>query len=105
MQDTIEIAVYFGLIDSPAQGSFQILDVDTGEVMCDETGKEIKIRGKKNLKPYFEEHPELWRRLYDKVYAKLSQKDDPNIKSFEEMLQIDLNDTFNIDLNRENRDE
>ena len=96
MQDTIEVALYFGLIDNSVQGSFKVIDPETGEIMCDEEGKEIKIRGKKNVKPYFEQHPELWRKLYDKVYEKLSEKENPNIVAFEKMLNINVDETFNI---------
>ena len=105
MQDTIEVAIQFGFIDNSVQGSFKLIDPDTGELICDEEGKEIKIRGKKNIKPYFEENPVMWRKLYDKVYNKLSQKADPSIISFERMLNIDLNEKFNIDIEQENRDE
>lgn len=105
MQDTIEVATYFGFIDNSVQGTFKIIDVDTGEVMTDENGNEIKIRGKRNVKPYFEEHKDLWRKLYDKVYDKLSQREDPNIKSFEQMLNINIDETFNINLEEENRDD
>ena len=105
MQDTIEVAIQFGFIDNSVQGSFKLIDPDTGELICDEDGKEIKIRGKKNIKPYFEENPVMWRKLYDKVYDKLSQKQDPSIVSFERMLNIDLNEKFNIDIEQENRDE
>lgn len=105
MQDTIEVATYFGIIDNSVQGTFKFLDVDTGEILCDEEGNEIKIRGKKNVKPYLEQHKDLWKKIYDKVYEKLSQKDNPNIKAFEEMLNIDISSTFNIDLEKENRDE
>lgn len=96
MQDTIEVAIYFGLIDNSVQGSFKVIDPETGELMCDDEGKEIKIRGKKNVKPYFEQHPELWRKLYDKVYEKLSEKENPNIIAFEKMLNINIDETFNI---------
>lgn len=104
MQDTIEVATYFGLIDNSTQGTYKIIDPETGEIMCDENGDPIKIRGKKNVKPYFEQNPVLWRQLYDKVYDKLSQKSDPNIKSFEEMLGVNLNEVFNIDIDEENSD-
>lgn len=99
LQDTIEVATYFGFIDNSVQGTFKIIDIDTGEVMLDEEGNEIKIRGRKNVKPYFEQHPEQWKKLYDAVYVKLSQKDDPNIKSFEAMLDIDLAEKFGVDPN------
>lgn len=105
MQDTIEVAIQFGFIDNSVQGTFKLIDPDTGELICDEEGKEIKIRGKRNIKPYFEERPHLWRKLYDKVYDKLSQKQDPSIISFERMLNINIDEQFNINLEQENRDE
>ena len=105
MQDTIEVATYFGFIDNSTQGTYKFVDPDTGELMCDSEGNELKIRGKKNVKPYLEKNPQLWKKLYDKVYEKLSQKSNPNVKSFEEMLGINLNDTFNIDIYAENQDE
>lgn len=105
MQDTIEVAIQFGFIDNSVQGTFKLIDPDTGELICDEEGKEIKIRGKRNIKPYFEERPHLWRKLYDKVYDKLSQKQDPSIISFERMLNINIDEQFNINLELENKDE
>ena len=105
MQDTIEVAIYFGLIDNSSQGWFKVIDPDTGEIMCDSTGTEIKIRGKKNVKTYFEENIELYRRLYDKVYEKLSEKENPNVVAFEKMLNLDLNEMFNVDIEKENNDE
>ena len=102
LQDTIDVATRLGLIDNSVQGSFKLIDPDTGDLMLDEDGKEIKIRGRKNLKPYFEEHKDLWKRLYDKVYEKISQKEDPNIKAFEQMLDINIEEKFNINLEQEN---
>ena len=60
-----------------------MIDPTTGELICDDNGDPIKIRGKKNLKPYFKEHLDIWRQLYDKVYELISKKDDPNIIAFE----------------------
>lgn len=105
MQDTIEVATHFGFIDNSVQGSFKLLDPDTNEPLLDDEGKEIKIRGKRNIKPYFENNAVLWKKLYDKVYDKLSQKQDPSIVSFENMLNIDISSSFNIDLEKENKDE
>ena len=105
MQDTIEVATYFGFIDNSVQGTFKFVDPDTGELMCDESGNEIKVHGKRNVKPFFEENPHLWRKLYDRVYDKLSQRADPSIVSFERMLGININESFNIDIDEENRDD
>lgn len=88
--DTIEVAINLGLIDDSVQGSFKLINPETGEILTDDEGNELKIRGKKNLKPYFEEHPKLWRDLYNKIYEKISVKDDTTIKSFEELLNIDM---------------
>lgn len=101
MQDTIEIATYFGLIQNPAQGIYKIVDPKTGESMYDSEGKEVKVRGKKNIKPYFEEHIDLWKSLYDSVYEKLSQKEDPNIIAFEKMLNMNVEEYFGINFNAE----
>ena len=98
LQDTIDVATYFGLIDNSVQGTFKILDIDTGKALLDDDGQEVKIRGKKNLKPYFERHLDIWKQLYDATYEKLSRKDDPNIISFEKMLSIDVGKAFGVNL-------
>lgn len=99
LQDTLDVATHFGYIDNSVQGSFKLVDVDTGEVMLDSEGKEIKIRGKKNLTAYFRENVDQWKRLYDLVYDKLRQKEDPYIKSFEDMLSVDLEEKFGFNIN------
>lgn len=101
LQDTIDVAIHFGLIDNSTQGYFKLVDLDTGELLQDENEEEIKIRGKKNVKPYFEEHLDQYHKLYNKVYELLSRKEDPNIKSFESMLNTTVNEIFNIDVNLE----
>ena len=99
--DTIELAINLGIITSPSQGWFVLNDPDTGEVILDKEGKEIKIRGQKNIKPYFETNLDLWKRVYNKVYQLLSKKDDPSIMSFEKMLGINVADAFDIDFTKE----
>lgn len=99
LQDTIDVATYFGLIDNSVQGSFKIIDLDTGEIMLDAEGNPIKIRGKKNVRTYFENHLDIYRKLYDKVYEKIGEMDDPYIKSFEDMLNVNIEEKlgFNLD--------
>lgn len=88
--DTIDVATFFGVIDNSTQGTYKLIDIDTGAPMVDENGNELKIRGKKNLKPYFKQHPDQWKKMYAKIYELMSQKDDPNAIAFEKMLGIDV---------------
>lgn len=95
IQDTIDVATYFGLIDNSVQGSFKLINPDTGEILCDEEGNELKIRGKRNVKPYFEARPELFKSLYNKCYEMLTRREDPNIVAFEKLLGIDVGEVIN----------
>lgn len=92
LADTIECALHFGYIDNSVQGSFKIIDESNPD-------NEIKIRGRKNLITYFNEHPEQWKLLYDKVYDKLKVKEDPYIKSFEKLLNESIENAFGFEIN------
>lgn len=98
LADTIDVATHFGFIQNPVQGSYVVVDPDSGEIMLDADGKEVKIRGKKNLVNYFRENTDMWKRLYDMCYDKLKQKDDPFIVSFEQMLNVDIADKIGVDI-------
>lgn len=89
LSDTIECALHFGFIDNSVQGSFIITS----------NNEDIKIRGKKNLITYFNEHPDQWKILYDKVYDKLKIKEDPYIKSFEKLLNESIENAFGFEIN------
>lgn len=101
VQDTIDVALHLGFIDNSAQGMYKLIDPETGALMVDEDGNEIKIRGKKNVATYFREHTDQWRKLYDMVYEKLSQKQDPFVKSFEEMLGLSIYSKLGLENNVE----
>ena len=94
LSDTIEAALHFGLIDNSVQGSFKIIDPATGNIKLDVNGEEIKIRGRKNVTDYFNEHLDEWKALYDAVYEKIKLREDPNIKSFEAMLNENAKEVF-----------
>lgn len=94
LNDTIEAAIHFGFVDNSTQGSYKIVDPDTGELVLDEEGNPIKIRGRANVNTYFESHPTEWKNLYDKVYDKIRQKEDPFVKSFEQLLNEATNSAF-----------
>lgn len=95
LQDTIDLAVYFGIITEPSKGYFIVVDPETGVALTD------KIHGQGNIKPFFEEHLDVWKKVYDKVYEMLAKKDDPNCISFEKMLGISVEELFNIDISKE----
>lgn len=86
IQDTIDIAIKLGLIDNSVQGSFKLIDIDTHAVLLDEMGNELKIRGRKNIKPWFKSHPEEFQKLYNKVYEVISVKDTTNLQQFEALM-------------------
>lgn len=94
--DTIDVATCVGLIDNSVQGTFKLIDTETGEPILDKDGAPVKIRGKKNVRIYLEEYKDIWKKLYDKVYEKISIKADPFIKSFEDMLGADVYEKFGI---------
>lgn len=101
LQDTIDVATHLGFIANPASGSYVILNPDTGEPILNEEGKPIKIRGIKNVKPYFENNLELWNSLYKKVYTKITEADAPYVSTFYQMLDATLEEKFGIDLSKE----
>lgn len=105
VQDTIDVATHLGFIDNSVQGSFRLIDPSTGELILDENGDPIKIRGKRNVGIYFKEHKDIWKQIYDKCYEKLSKKEDDNIISFEQMLNIDLSQKLGIDVDNSNLEE
>lgn len=92
LQDTLELATYFNIIQEPSKGYFVVTDPDTGEILTE------KIHGIGNVRPYFENHLDIWRKTYDKVYELLSKKDSPNAISYEKMLNINVDELFGINL-------
>lgn len=94
LSDTIEAALHFGLIDNSTQGTFKIIDPETGEIKHDSEGNEIKIRGKLNVSTYFNEHLDEWKALYDAVYERIKEKESPYRFAFEAMLNSTTNDVF-----------
>lgn len=99
LADTIECALHFGFIDNSVQGTFKLINPISKEPILDDEGKEIKIRGKKNVITYFNEHPIEWKKLYDLVYEKLSIKEDPYVIGFEKMLNENIEKAFGFRIN------
>lgn len=84
--DTVFVAIHLGLIDDSVQGFFKLIDPETGEILVDQEGKEVKIRGKKNIAPYFAEHPQIFKKLYDKVYEMLERRDSSYFDTFSKLI-------------------
>ena len=100
IQDSIDCAIKLGLIDNSVQGSFKLIDLETGEILKDEEGNELKIRGKKNLKPWFKEHPQEFKKMYNKIYELISQTGDTNIQKFEELMNSENQNNFDFDISQ-----
>ena len=91
LQDTIDVAIHLNLISQLNQMTFGIMG-ENGEVVQ-------SIKGRKNIKPYFEEHLDEWKKLYSTIYDKLTQKDDPYVIAFNKMLESHIQEHFEgIDL-------
>lgn len=86
ISDTIDVATKLGLIDNSTQGYFKLLDIETGEILRDDSGNELKIRGKKNIKPWFKDHLDIFTQLYNKVYEEISKVGDNNLITFENLM-------------------
>lgn len=99
LEDTIDVATHFGWINGTSW--YTMINPETGEILTDETGKEIKLQGRKNVKKYLNEHKDIWNLIYKSVYDKLTIKDDPYIKSFEEMLMTNVEERFGVNLEDE----
>lgn len=105
LSDTIEAALHFGLIDNSTQGTFKIIDPNTGEIKLDSEGNEIKIRGKVNVTTYFNEHLDEWKALYDNVYEKIKEKESPYHFAFEQMLNSSTEEVFGDSIERARAEE
>lgn len=98
ISDTITLAILFNIIQEPSPNYYIVVDPDTGEALSN------KIHGDKNIKPFLEEHLDIAKRLYDLVYQKLADQEAPNVRTFEEMLNIDVEKLFDIDFEKEAND-
>ena len=105
LSDTIEAALHFGLIDNSTQGTFKIIDPETGNVKLDSEGNEIKIRGKANVTKYFNEHLDEWKALYNAVYDKIKEKESPYRFAFEQMLNEEVSKVFGDSIERARAEE
>lgn len=66
ISDTVEVALKYGMVMQ--KGSwFNLVDIETGELMEDENGEIINLQGKPNVIEYLETNPTLYEELKNKV--------------------------------------
>ena len=64
--DTVDVALKYGIIQQ-AGAWFSIIDIETGEIMEDDTGELIKLQGKPNVIEYLKENEYLFNEIYNKI--------------------------------------
>ena len=64
--DTVEVALKYGIIQQSGAW-FSIIDIETGEIMEDDTGELIKLQGKPNVIEYLKENEYLFTEIYNKI--------------------------------------
>lgn len=72
VSDTIDCAIEFGLINQRGAW-FDLLDIDTGEVMIDDNGELLKFQGKEKLINYFRENKQAYSKLFELVSKKIEE--------------------------------
>jgi len=70
IMDLVDVAMKYGIIQK-AGAWFNFVDTDTGEVITDESGKEIKLQGQPNVIQYLRDNPVL----LDDIYAHVNKLD------------------------------
>jgi len=64
--DTVEVALKYGIINQ-AGAWFTFVDIDTGEIISDDEGEQIKLQGKPNLIEYLEDNQYLLEEITEKI--------------------------------------
>lgn len=57
--DTLEVALKFGFIQRPTMQTYALVNLDTGEILTSEDGKELKFVGKANLINFLQSNKEF----------------------------------------------
>ena len=66
ISDLIEVAIKYGIINK-AGAWFTFVDIETGEIVCDEEGKDIKVQGQANVAKLLRENDVLLEELKEQV--------------------------------------
>lgn len=70
--DLVETAMKYGIVNK-AGAWFTIVDVATGEVVCDEDGNPMKFQGQANLTDYIRENEALLKELKDQIKYQMEE--------------------------------
>ena len=70
--DMVETAMRYGIVNK-AGAWFTIVDIETGEVVCDEEGKPLKFQGQTTLADYIRENEVLKEELRDQILAQMEE--------------------------------
>ena len=68
--DLVEVGIKYGIVNKSGSW-FSFCDTDTGEMLCDEDGKELKFQGLSKLKDYLREDEVLFEELKSKILEKM----------------------------------
>ena len=71
IEDTIDIATKYDIIIQRGAW-YYILDPETGEILSDEEGEDIKFQGKVRLVKELKDNNEIWEDVYKKVNKKIT---------------------------------
>jgi recombination protein RecA len=69
--DTVETALKYSLVVQSGSW-FNLLDIETGEIMCDDQDEILKFQGKANLLDFLQENDTIFDELYTAVNKQLS---------------------------------
>lgn len=69
--DTVETAIKYGLVMQSGSW-FNLVDTETGEIMCDDEDEILKFQGKPNLLEFLQENDTIFDELYAAVNKQLS---------------------------------
>lgn len=70
VSDLVDVAIKFGIIQQGGSW-FTIIDIDTGEIMCDENGESLKFQGQSKCINYLKENEIIYEEILEKVMEKM----------------------------------
>lgn len=71
VSDTVDCGIEFGMINQRGAW-FDLVDIDTGEILRDENNNPLKFQGREKVLEYFRNNQEAYDNLYSKVMEKLN---------------------------------